>query len=224
MLVALRKGENNIYVVVDSVTREIKEVKKSNKKDNFYYSLLETDTHIVGLDNPEILCMLISIDEDGACIANVSSNKLYITSLDDLQKLIERGVVGNLKHEDGILNIPYYSKKEFKCERAISILKKEHNPVLDTILSENENDDREDDFRDIDNESYLKHRVVRCITFHNRDYDDIKSIDYIKVGNRYRIYHSRVRKNCLEKELLLGNICESNLEYELVRMERKYGR
>ena len=94
----------------------------------------------------------------------------------------------------------------------------------DYILSENENDDREDEFRDIDNESYLKHRVVRCITFHNRDYDDIKSIDYIKVGNRYRIYHSRVRKNCLEKELLLGNICESNLEYELVRMERKYGR
>lgn len=213
MLVAISREDNNIYNVVDSVTREFKRIKKSSKKDSFYYSLLETENHIVGLDDPNVKYMLLSIEDDGACIVDVSSNNLCKVTLFVLEQLIRKGCVGNLRHNDKILDLSFYTKNK-DIDVKISI-EKEYTEEI------KENTEEKIELTD---EYYRKHRIIRFIIKHNSEYTEIESIDYIKINGVYEIYHSSICDDAIKKELVLGDISNSNIEYELVKVERKYGR
>jgi hypothetical protein len=212
MIVAIRKNENDEYIVVDNKTMEFKRVKGSKKKDSFYYSLLETDTHYVGIDNPDTKYMLVSIDMDKATIVNVENNDIERIDFEDLERRITTHDIGNIRHSDGKLELKSYTNDKI-LENIVEIRTDRVDDASVEIGG-----DTSGDF-DYTDEEYLKHRVMKFILEHDRDYTRIKSVDVIDD----RIYIAEVYDGNVEKELIKSDISSNNMSFELEQLERKHG-
>ena len=214
MIVGLKEIGNGEVRIIDTSKMEISVEKRTNKKSTLYYSLLETENHKVGLNDPNIEYMLLRITNDGACMIDVGSNNIFNTTIYILQELIYSGKVGNLKHNGEELSIDCYTDNKEIIDRTKVEVKEKKSEFEEYIVETKEKEE-------ITDEKYIKQRTIRFILWHNVEYTEIESIDYIKNGDTYEIWKCRTKDGeIVYRNLIQDDISPSNIEFELLRMER----
>lgn len=214
MIVGLKELDNGEVRVIDTSKMEIRVEKRTNKKSTLYYSLLETENHKVGLSDPNIEYMLLGITADGACMIDVGSNNIFNTTMYILQELIYSGKVGNLKHNGEELSIECYTDNKEIIDNTKIEVKEKKSEFEEYIVETKEKEE-------ITDEKYIKQRTIRFILWHNVEYTEIESIDYIKNGDIYEIWKCRTKDGeVVCRNLIQDDVSPSNIEFELLKMER----